>query len=213
MGELIVFEGIDGSGKTDIAQALSMHFGEISVFISKKSTEAMLPFQTKFMSEVKKVLWERLSNDAIHEIDEESWLYLHMLWYHMVQEYVLVPKLKQYRYVMMDGWYYKFFARHIVNKKMDTVFAEQLVSRLLPGDRVFMLDADPEVCYKRKKGVSLSECGAHRDGETATTKNAFCKYQRLVFDAYLYMDKEQKFIKIDTNSTVSNAISKILEVL
>ncbi|CUX55204.1 thymidylate kinase [Clostridium sp. C105KSO15] len=213
MSKLIIIEGIDGSGKTTIAQELSRTLKGRSIYLDKKSIDASTPFQRSFMSKIKQILWESSLEDPISEIDEEAWLYLHILWYHLVQENVLKPKIDQYDYIIMDGWYYKFLARHIVNKKIDVSLAKELSLRLVSGDMVFLLEVDPEVCYERKKSVKPSECGAHMDKDADCTKNSFYKYQELVHNAYLLLDVEKKLIRIKAHDTVCNLVDTIIEMV
>lgn len=209
LSKLIVFEGIDGSGKTTLAKKLSGYYGDNAIFLSKKSIAASTDFQVKFMSEIRSILWERKPNEEISEIDEESWLYLHSLWYHMLQEFVIKFKLQQYEYVIMDGWYYKFLARHIVNNKMDTSVAEFITGRLLKPDNIFLLSILPEICLERKGYVKASECGIHKD-KLNLSKQSFIDYQTDVYNAYLKILKNDNMKIIDSSGCVEDIIHQIV---
>lgn len=212
MSKLIIIEGIDGSGKTTLAKHLKDCLGEKAYFLSKKSMEANTDFQKQFMSEIKPILWERKPTEPISEIDEESWLYLHMLWYHMLQKFVITNKLKNYEYVIMDGWYYKFLARHFVNKKMETSTAELLVKRLLQPDKVFLLNVSPEICFKRKDQIKASECGAHEKGQkTELAINDFCEYQEKVYAVYVEILSESNLSIIDASQAIENVLDEIIK--
>jgi thymidylate kinase len=213
MGKLIIIEGIDGSGKTTVAKALCDSLGSDVQFISKKSIDADTLFRKEFMAMVKPILWEHSGTEPLHEIDEESWLFLHMLWYHMLQEYTLVPHLARFKYVVMDGWYYKFLARHIVNQKMETSLAKKLTSRLFTGDKVFMLNVPPEICYHRKGGAKSSEYGIHKDANTGRTFQAFCDYQSKVHDAYMNFENKKRFINIDANKSIQSVVDDVLRTV
>lgn len=184
-GKLIVLEGIDGSGKTTIAKLLAKSLPGDTIFIEKKCIYAQTDFQAKFMSQVKPIIWERKAQEPLDEIDEETWLYLHMCWYHMVEAYILRPKLQQHDFVVMDGWYYKFLARHIVNDKMEIEVANFLTKRLVLADYIFFLDVPPQVCYRRKMDTKPSECGIHMHGkEIKSVEGLFVDYQSRVRSAY-----------------------------
>lgn len=214
MGKLIIIEGIDGSGKTTVAQLVASKLGSKAHFISKKSTETVTNYQKSFMSEVRPILWGRSASEPIHEIDEESWLYLHMLWYHMLQEFVLAPKLQQYDYVIMDGWYHKFLARHIVNEKMNPELGTYLSSQLIQGDKTYLLKVSPEVCFERKGGVKPSECGVHKDANITNLKDSFCQYQNKVYEAYAKLDQDgRKFINIDAEVSIDNVVAELVKEL
>ena len=211
MAKLIVFEGIDGSGKTTIAKHLKKMLGADACFISKKSTDASTAFQKQFMSEINPILWGRKPNEAIYEIDESTWLYLHMLWYHMLQEYVIRPNLNQYEYVIMDGWFYKFLARHYVNNKKDYNEADYLMKKLLRPDYIFLLNASPKSCYNRKGKIKASECGIHNDKilKKLSILN-FCKYQEEVYSAYLEIFKNSEVSIIDAEQGIDRIIETIM---
>lgn len=212
MSKLIVIEGIDGSGKTTVAQLLRNRLGEKAYFLSKKSMEANIDFQKQFMSEIKPILWERKPTEPISEIDEESWLYLHILWYHMLQKFVINNKIKNYEYVIMDGWYYKFLARHFVNRKMETSTAEFLVKRLLQPDKIFLLNVSPEICFNRKGQIKASECGVHEKGKkTELAINDFCEYQEKVYAAYIRILNGSELSIIDASQTIENVLDGIIK--
>ena len=211
MSKLVVFEGIDGSGKTTLAKHLRNELGERAFFLSKKSVDADTVFKKQFMLEVKPILWERKPNEPISQIDEESWLYLHILWYHMLQNFVINNKLKEYEYVIMDGWYYKFLARHFVNNKMDSSTAMYLVNRLLQPDKIFLLNVPPEICFYRKGIIKPSECGIHEKGvETEFVIKDFCEYQNKVYAAYLEILNGLSPCIIDASQAVSSILDEII---
>ena len=211
MAKLIVLEGIDGSGKTTVAKQLKKRLGNEACFISKKSIDANTIFQKQFMTEINPILWGRKADEAIHEIDEETWLYLHILWYHMLQEYVVVPKLKEYKYVVMDGWFYKFLARHYVNNKMEYDVADYLTKRLLTPDHIFLLNASPELCYNRKTNIKTSECGIHEDkSSTEVSFLRFCKYQDKVYAAYLKIFENFKVTIINAEQEINSIVRTVM---
>ena len=211
MTKLIIIEGIDGSGKTTLAKELSKRITN-SIFLSKKTIDANTEFQKNFMDMIKFPLWNNKSNN-IDEIDEESWMYLHMLWYHMVQEFVLKRYLKSsLDYIIMDGWYYKFLARHMVNDKMNIELVLSLFSRLFKGDTVIMLDVSPNICYQRKGHPSPSECGIHKHMQKEYDDYvSFCSYQHEVSLALKSLDKYYNFKYIDASQTIDKTIENILK--
>ncbi len=211
MAKIIVIEGIDGAGKTTIAKRLKKMLGDEACFISKKSIDAKTVFQKRFMSELKPILWGHKADEKIYEIDEITWLYLHMLWYHMLQEYVISPKLNQYKYVIMDGWFYKFLARHYVNNQRNCELANYLFRKLLKPDYIFLLRASPELCYIRKGNVKPSECGVHNNRIlTESSVTNFCKYQEEVYEAYLQVFENADFTVIDAEQKIDSIIKTII---
>lgn len=213
MAKIIVFEGIDGCGKTTLAERISQKLGEKAVFLSKKSADAESELQKKFMIKIKSILWEHEENDNLAEIDEESWLYLHMLWYHMFQQFVIRPIQEKYDYIILDGWYYKFLARHIVNKKMDGSVAQKLIKRLITGDKIFWLKVNPEICFERKRNIKLSECGIHKEDFEMVSAERFIKYQKEVAQVYSKMSKDNNFIEINAQNSIDDITKFIMKNL
>lgn len=212
MSRLIVIEGIDGSGKTTLAEKLCERLDN-AVFLNKKSVDASTEFQNQFMVSIRKVLWENDKDAPINEIEEESWLYLHLLWYHMLQENVIKRYMNQYENIVMDGWYFKFLARHIVNDKMDAEYAYTLMSRLVQGDIVMLLNISPEQCYERKNGVRLSECGIHKCSSINNPRDSFCSYQQEVYDTYKILGNRFNFIDIDATNPVEEIVQQMVETV
>lgn len=217
MSRLIIIEGIDGSGKTTLANELRNTLNEkyklSALFLSKKSVDASTPFQQAFMKNIRRSIWQNAVVDPVNEIDEETWLYLHMLWYHMLESFVIKNKFYKYDYLIMDGWYYKFLARHIVNNKIDIETSEQMLSKLINGDVVFLLNAPSDICLKRKNGVKLSECGVHKNNIKDSMGDSFCKYQDEVFDAYKSLKQKHGFIDIDSSGTIEESIKQMVKEL
>lgn len=215
MSRLIILEGIDGSGKTTLAKALcdKLSTQNMALFLDKKSIEASTAFQKRFMSQIRSILWELKKTDPINEIDEETWLYLHMLWYHMLQEYVIKHQMILYDYIVMDGWYFKFLARHIANDKIAPELAYSLFSRLIQGNLVVLLNVPPEICIKRKEKIKPSECGIHRDTIKDSMKKSFCNYQQKVFDAYRILSGKYHFTNIDASGTIEKSLEQVIKAI
>ncbi|MDR1541387.1 MAG: hypothetical protein LBU32_26000 [Clostridiales bacterium] len=214
--KFIVLEGIDGSGKTAVASLLANDLrkkrGKNACCLSKKSTDALTQFQSDFMKSVRHVLWERNSDEPIAEVDESSWMYLHLLWYHMIEMFIL-PKYASYDYAVMDGWFYKPLARNIVNRKNDVDYTQSLFKKICPGDSVFLLRAQPETCYLRKGGAKPSECGIHMNGSVQSNAASFCHYQQNVYDAYRLLSRKFPMVEIDAEPSAAQVSNSILELL
>ena len=212
MGKLIVLEGIDGAGKTTIANRLALKLSENydAVFLDKKSIDCSSNYVRKFMENIKKSLWQSKINDPVEKIDEETWLYLHVLWYRLMQEHVIKEKLGKHDYVILDGWIYKFWARHYCNGDFDFEYSENILKRLRQADRVFLLDVSPEESYVRKKEIKRSELGAHGMIEGKDKKEQFINYQEKMRGEYLKFADEYSFEIIQAQDSIENIINQIL---
>lgn len=211
MGELIVIEGIDGAGKTTVSYHLNERLKKNykSIYINRKDLKTNSAYINKFMNNIKKSLWESSLDDPINEVDEEGWLYLHMLWYHMFQKNRIEILLKKYDYVIMDGWFYKFWARHLTNGGVDFDYSKQIISRLMKGDIVFYLDISPYKCFKRKAVCNQAELGILGNDYEGNIKEKFVSYQTKVQHNYETIAKRMGFKIIDGDNTVDNIVNQI----
>jgi thymidylate kinase len=214
--KLIILEGIDGCGKTTVAKQLTKDMidkkEKTALFVSKKSIDAKTEFQSEIMRFIRNILWERSASEPLDEIDESSWMYLHLLWYHAVETFVL-PNYSNYDYIIMDGWFYKALSRNLVNNKNDVEYTQNLFKRVIPGDVVVLLKVKPEICCKRKGNLKPSECGQHLTGHPDTSAAAFISYQNRVEDAYLKLSDIFPMIMIDADRNIEELSDKILEII
>lgn len=214
MGKFIVIEGIDGSGKTTIANSVSEKLndnGYKTVFVNKKNTDICDEYIKKFMGNIRKSLWENSPTDPVGEVPEKAWLFLHSLWYTMMEEKVINKLIDDYEFVIMDGWYYKFLARHLTNGEFDFELSYSIINTLRKGDYTFLLDIKPEECFKRRDDFKPSELGAHeikQKENEETAFNKFVRYQNMVRNQYLRFGKEYGFNVIDTNNKDIDEVSK-----
>lgn len=214
MGKFIVIEGIDGSGKTTISNHVSEKLndnGYKTIFVNKKNTDICDEYIKKFMGNIRKSLWENSPTDPVGEVPEKAWLFLHSLWYTMMEEKVINKLIDDYQFVIMDGWYYKFLARHLTNGEFDFELSYSIINTLRKGDYTFLLDIKPEECFKRRDDFKPSELGAHEIKQKengGTAFNKFVRYQNMVRNQYLRFGKEYGFNVIDTNNKDIDEVSK-----
>jgi len=214
MGKFIVIEGIDGSGKTTIANRVSERLndnGYKTIFVNKKNTDVCDEYIKKFMGNIRKSLWENSPTDPVGEVPEKAWLFLHSLWYTMMEEKVINKLVDDYEFVIMDGWYYKFLARHLTNGEFDFDLSYSIINTLRKGDYTFLLDIKPEECFKRRGDFKPSELGAHEIKQEEKEEKAFIKfvrYQSMVRNQYLKFGKEYGFNLVDTNNRNIDEVSE-----
>ena len=214
MGKFVVIEGIDGSGKTTIAHNISDLLNEKgckSIFINKKNTDICDDYIKKFMGNIRKSLWENLPTDPVGEVPEKAWLFLHSLWYTMMEEKVIKPLIEEYDYVIMDGWYYKFLARHLTNGEFNFDLSYSIIDTLTSGDYIYLLDIEPEECFKRRSDYKPSELGAHEVGKEdkgESNLDKFVRYQSMVRSRFIDFGKKYGFVVVDTNNKGIEEVSE-----
>ena len=184
MGTLISFEGIDGSGKSFWAEKIANEIGKEAIYITRKE---MMIENNKFLEEVefhlKNVLWDTDNDSPIELLTDSGWLYLHLCWYHIYQENVLKPLLRKYKYVFIDGWYYKILARFLTKKEYSDEMLIPMFERLKDADKIIFLDVSIYKCFNRKKNFNQCEIG-RLDGEEGEMRKSFMNYQEKVRSAY-----------------------------
>jgi dTMP kinase len=200
-GLFITLEGIDASGKTSIAvkiQELLRTRGVSVAQLEKKQTEYSSPYLTNFMTNFKGLLWDSKNTDPVTEIPDEGWLFMHALWYRIIAEHLINPLLESNQIVLIDSWYYKILARFLLKEKFDDSLTYKVFDSLPRGDYVFMLDAHPEVCWKRRNNFKQSELGGH-DFYEGTPYLRFTEYQSKVREQLLKLSQKNKgWFVIDT---------------
>ena len=184
-GKLVVLEGIDGAGKTSTAEYLSSLVAGYQ-YVSSKSNLEERSYVNDTMRELSKITWP-LSDlrHRVHEIPEHCWMHLHAAWHHIFANTVLKPMLADGMNLVMDGYYYKFYAKMKLNG-VASLFLNQCFSSDIVPDLVVFLDVDPSIAWDRKNGTASGyEMGSMYNGEAFGTvgKESFIQYQALLGNA------------------------------
>lgn len=147
-GFFIVFEGIEGSGKTTQSILLSekLRNRDYDVIHTKE------PGGTEFGEKIRNIL---LHEDEVSDITEFL-LFLADRKEHI--ERLIKPSLEKKRIVISDRYFYSTLAYQIGGRKLDENMVNYLnniiVGNLIP-DIVFYIDIDVEESIKRKKHSRL----------------------------------------------------------
>lgn len=217
MGQMICFEGIDGSGKTTVAHhacdIVNSETGKSACMLSKKSTDYSSDYLQDITGNFKKILWKNGVGNPVHEVTDHGWLFLHAAWYTIMANNILREKTEAYDFVFMDGWYYKIMARFLTKENFDAALVKTVFEHLPKGDVVFFLDASPEACLKRKKDYTDAELGAN-EHVTGDTEARFLTYQSGVYDTYRTFAEEGGWHTLDAQSKDARSVARdALEVL
>ena len=148
----IVFEGLDGSGKTTQAKRLYDHF----VSIGKNCLLTFEPTNSELGSLARAVT----TGELVLEDESLALLFAADRYEHFTKK--ISPVLNSRGFVVCDRYYYSNIAYQGLNDK--TVgrileYNQQVMKR--PPDFVFFLDTTPQVCLKRlrssRKDISIYE--------------------------------------------------------
>ncbi|WP_431921099.1 hypothetical protein [Nonomuraea jabiensis] len=185
-GRLIVLEGPDGIGKTTLAQALAdatyqeatstapaPAAGSRLVFVPRRQICQTSPYARTLMTHLATMLWH--SGDS-PDLPDAFWVTLQASWYSALRTTVVDPVLARGHDVIMDGWWFKFFSKLLLQgwtqADLDVIFGR------VPGpDAVIVLTADLGALYDRGRDFQPREMGMHA-GVGSYGRQAFITYQQ-----------------------------------
>jgi thymidylate kinase len=180
---IIALEGIDGSGKTAIAQLLCREF-EKENSSTKNWSKASADFEESYvraqMLKLRELIWcptdEEPPNDLL---GTHYYLFLMAAWFSVVQRCRLQQIQENNLIAIFDGWYYRTIVKAFIRQNLDTTWLRTLFATVCEPDFVVLLDIDPAVAWSRRPKFKPTEVGAW-DGFTGDSFNTFCSYQQLV---------------------------------
>lgn len=134
-----VFEGIDGSGKTTLIDALKKQLIEKSFYFTKE------PFGTMFSFNIKSLLYEAISkNDYVSE-----YLLFAAARAHHIKT-VILPYLNSNYHVITDRFFYSsmvYQGMHLDESFIDLVYKNSNYG--LNVDKIFFCKISPEIALQR----------------------------------------------------------------
>ncbi len=153
-GRFIVFEGIDGSGKSTQIKMLSDHICKIGV----QSYSTFEPTDGPIGTLIRQMLTGDLETDqrtiaSLFAADRTD---------HLVnKKNGICQKIDQGQVVLCDRYYFSSYAYHAQYIDMDWVIhANALNAQLLTPDLTLFIDVDPDNCFKRIKQRVKQQGGA-----------------------------------------------------
>lgn len=149
---LVSLEGIDGAGKTTIAQEVAKRLPNQVTFQSRKSIVSPSKYANSIAEQLARILWG--SGDS-RDVSPAFWLHAQAAWYVLLGE----NRDLDSRIALTDGWYYKFLARlHVQGYSLE--WLEATFQRVPRPNEVILLDVEPSTAWNRKRFRPL-ETGLH----------------------------------------------------
>ncbi|GEM_PF-1503909 len=218
-GLFVTIEGIDASGKSStvaqVVEALNER-GYDATQITRKDVPEQTPYIHAFMKQFKEIFWKYNNDDPLREMPDECWLFMHALWYQLLDQYHISPMKAQNKIVVIDAWYYKILARFMTKEHFNKTLLHSIFSGLQTGDAVFLLHADPAICWSRRTSFSKPELGEF-DNHIGDARERFVSFQSKVSETYLKLAAESNWNVLHTDQlsrsqivhTIADRISEI----
>ncbi|PEH78916.1 hypothetical protein CRM89_25510 [Nocardia sp. FDAARGOS_372] len=181
-GRFIALEGLDGAGKTTLAQSLAAHrySGQLSgetaseglVFVSRRQLSETSSFAGRLMDHAATMLW---GCGHSTDLSDRFWVNLQAAWFTAHSETVIAPLLERGWDVIVDGWIYKFWGK-LLEQGYERAELATLFAGTRTPDSVVLLDIDIDALYRRRSEFSPTELGMHA-GYTDFGLDTFREYQ------------------------------------
>lgn len=207
LGKLIILEGIDACGKTTLSTVLAKLLCDRNYHAKSinKHFDLYEEFnKNKFAKGLKSLIWHDYDDSFI---TTQGCLYKFSLWYVFLLNNYITPLLNDYDYIILDGWFYKIYARLSLKPDFNTNIANSILNSLTVGDIVFLFNLDPNVAYTRRNNFTISELGLmeNNGNKIDDNKKSFVEYQKKVQSKLIDM-------KITNSETVDVSNLTVIEI-
>ena len=142
-GKFIVFEGLDGCGKTTLLQLVQQRLSELC--------KTRRSFDTREPSDhLPGMICRGVSKRTILlDPEAEALMYAADRFEHVTKE--ILPQLEQGNHVLCDRYYFSSFAYQTLSNKLDDLLAyNRRVMELARADATIYIDVSPEECERRR---------------------------------------------------------------
>lgn len=185
MGKFIVIEGIDASGKTTVARLVCEQLkagGHSCAYASKREPTVDDPEIGRYLQLLGSIIWAKDGTKTPWPfLSANQWVQQLMLWYSVLSTVYIRPLLRTHDYVVTDGWFYKLFARFLLDPEVDKEALAAFFPSVDIASPVFLLSVDPGTCWKRRGGhFAPTEMASYR-AEITDPYAEFVRFQGQVF--------------------------------
>jgi len=195
-GRFIVFEGIDGSGKSTQIKNISKRLEILGnkIYSTFEPTDGPIGLLIRQMLSGK-VATDQRTIASLFAADRTD---------HLVnQENGVCLKVDQGEMVLCDRYYFSSYAYHAQYIDMEWVIhANSLNADILRPDVTIFIDVDPDICFER---IKLSRSNFDMYEKIDVMKKVRANY----FQAFDVLKDLEKIIIIDGNTTMERVEDKI----
>jgi thymidylate kinase len=203
-GKLIVLEGIDGVGKTTLAQKLASALDGDVTYCSPKTIATTHPHLEWSMRTLASILWPTEERkEHAHRLPTGYWLSLQAAWYAVLSDAVVTPALAAGRVLLVDGWYFKFVAKLLVGGAELAPSLDAFRAARKP-DAVLLLETPPSDVWARRAGFSAYEMGSIQ-GYEDLGRGSFVAYQTRIQEQLAALATSQGWRRVPLAGSASVA--------
>jgi dTMP kinase len=189
-GKLIVFEGLDASGKETQARKLVD-------FLNDREMKSIYTDEPTFSNRIGLLIRDWLN----HRIDIESGKAITLLYaadrYEHLKK-IIVPAVKDGKTVVCDRYYFSTMAYESAIFKIDMNWIKEIHKFVLEPDLVIFLDVEPEECVRRRgEGDKLEKLELLRN----------------VRKIYKKIAEKEGFVTVDGNRTRKEIFENIKKIV
>jgi len=210
-GRLICFEGLDGAGKTTVAQLVTSVLNTRGIhtkLVERKDPNFPLEDLSKHMLLLKKLIWE-YGDIPVQKLGDYYALYNMASWFSAIDIYKIRPLLDAGVTTVVDNWYFKFLSRLIRKKTIAVEHLKGCFSHLTYPDLVIYLDITPEVAAKRKDHFNKGETG-YFDGFGQPSREHFIRYQKLVQEIMNKLAQQHGWFTVSVDNKTPQQVGSII---
>lgn len=200
-GKLIVFEGIDGAGKSSNINLLDLWLTQKGIRVLRTAWKSSDIVKPAIMEGKKHVSLKPKTFSLLHAAD----------FYDRMDKEV-IPHLNSGGVVLSDRYVYTAFVRDVA-RGLDQKWVYNIYKYARKPDLVIYFDTSIETALsriKRRGDVGYYEAGMDV-GVDNDIDESFKKFQSVIKSNYEQLSKQYGFIKIDSNKSFKDIQQKIRE--
>lgn len=203
---IIVLEGIDGAGKTTVAESLRQALRDQRFEVEywpKSSAEFEDAFVRNQALSLRELIWDPIGGKPAEDVmGTHYYMFLIAAWFSIVAKHRLRQIKENDTLAIFDGWFYRNIAKAFIRDKLDKAWLRTLFAGVSEPDLVMLLDLDPSVAWGRRSQFTLDEVGRW-DGFDGDGFNSYCTYQQSVREQLLEFAAEYGWTVINQTQTTS----------
>jgi len=193
-GKFIVFEGLDGSGKSTQVNKLKLRLDSLNIkcHFTREPSDS-IPGG---------IIRSAITKKAVLEEETVALLFIADRIEHITND--ILPFLNKGIHVISDRYYLSNIAYQGVSMKLETLINlnNMMIMNKLRPDVTFYLDTPPEECIKRLENERLHK-------ELYEELEKLNKTQQNFYEAIDYFKDSEKIIKIATDKSVESTFERI----